>query len=572
MRKIFSAIAIILGLGALVVGIGQRTIWAPPETLTASFSQPPAAAPVTLIQAGLGTVNGQPATISIKGDGEFSASLIRSSDATAWVGKAAHTNITGINTVEPSLQAESVSGDATVPNPVGGDIFVATEKADGEMTYHWTNPDSGSWTLLLAADGKAAAPTNVSVTWAGDTATPYSMPLMIIGALLLIAGLAAAAVRPRGGSGTGTGRRAAGRAPGTETGALPLVPDTKNSGTVKKTVATLGILAMVALPSTPAFAAASSDAPASSATTDSTGDTPQVFPVLLQAQLERILEATSKSVAAADKSTKEADLGDRTAGALKQLRTDNYKLRADGVKLDAPLAVDTTVIRSAAVPTQQGSEFPRSIMVVTAKDAEATTIPMALTLTQDNPRDNYKLVFATPMLPGSTFPGIAVGDPDVAMSQADAKDLKVTPKDALSRLAGVMDDEKSKYAQDFTKSAFLTLNAKGQADLVSKNKDAKITFKRTVNEKDTVVLSVPGGGALVSANFTAVTTAKPKETGGTIGLDDVTAKITGEKETKKGIEITYGEPMLIFIPASESKDKINVVAAEVITKGAKLLK
>lgn len=570
MRKIFSAIAIILGLGALVVGIGQRTIWAPPETLTASFSQPPASSPVTLIQAGVGTVNSQPSTISIKGDGEFSASLIRSSDAKAWVGKAAHTDITGVNTVEPGLEAQVVSGEPTVPNPVGQDIFVATEKAEGEMTYHWTNPDAGSWTLLVAADGKAAAPTDISVTWAGDTATPYSMPLMIIGALLLIAGLAAAAVRPRGGS--NTGRRSAGRAPGTETGALPQVSEAKNPGTMKKTVATLGVLALVALPSTPAFAAASSDAPASSATTDSTGDTPQVFPVLLQGQLERILEATSKSVAGADKSTKEADLADRTAGALKQLRTDNYKLRADGVKLDAPLAVDTTVIRSAAVPTQQESVFPRSIMVVTAKDAEATTIPMALTLTQENPRDNYKLVFATPMLPGSTFPGIAVGDPDVAMTTADDKELNVTPKDALSRLASVMDDEKSKYAEEFTKSAFLTLNAKGQADLVSKNKDAKITFKRTVNEKDTVVLSVPGGGALVSANFTAVTTAKPKETGGTIGLDDVTAKITGQKETKEGIEITYGEPMLIFIPASESKDKMSVVAAEVITKGAKLLK
>ncbi|PQZ86165.1 hypothetical protein CQ018_19075 [Arthrobacter sp. MYb227] len=569
MRKIFSAIAIILGLAALVVGIGQRTIWAPPETLTASFSQPPAPAPVTLIQAGVGAVNGQPSTISIKGEGEFSASLIRSSDAQAWVGKAAHTNITGVNATDQVLDAQAVTGEESVPNPVGGDIFEATEKADQEMTYHWTNPDNGSWTLLLAADGKAAAPTDISVTWAGDTATPYSMPLMIIGALLLIAGLAAAAVRPRGGS--GTGRRAAGRAPGTDTGSLPQVAEPKNPGTLKKSVATLGVLAMVALPSGPAFAAAS-ETPASPAASDSPGETPQVFPVVLQTQLERILEATANSVTAADKSTKEADLADRTAGALKVLRSENYKLRADGVKLDGPLGIDTSVIRSAAVPAQENAEFPRSIMVVTAKDTEATTIPMALTLTQENPRDNYKLVFATPMLPGSTFPGIAVGDPDVQMSKADASGLSVAPKEALSRLAGVMDDAKSKNSDDFTKSAFLTLSAKGQTDLVSKNKDAKITFKRTVNEKDTVVLSVPGGGALVSGNFTAVTTAKPKETGGTIGLDDVTAKITGEKETTKGIEISYGEPMLIFIPAADSKDKISVVAAEVITKGAKLLK
>ena len=235
-------------------------------------------------------------------------------------------------------------------------------------------------------------------------------------------------------------------------------------------------------------------------------------------------------------------------------------------------AVDTSVIRSAAVPTESSASFPRSIMVVTAKDSEAATIPMAMTLTQDGPRDDYKLVFATPMLPGSTFPGIAVGDTAVKMATDEAEGLTVTPKDALSHLAEVMDDEKSKYADDFAKSAFLTLNAKDQNELVKANKNAKITFKRTVNNKQTTVVSVPGGGALVSGHITSETVAKPKETGGTIGLDATTAKITGVKETKKGISITYGEPVLLYIPAAGSKDKVSVVAAEVVTRRASLLK
>lgn len=566
MRKIFSAIAIILGLAALVVGIGQRTIWAPPETLTASFSQPPAEAPVTLIQSGVGTVAGQPAVITINAPGEFTASMIRTSDAEAWVGKAAHTEITGVNAGEQVLVATSATGEAQVPNPVGSDIFEATEKADKTMTFHWTSPDAGSWTLLLAADGKAAAPTDVSVTWPGDTATPWSMPLILIGALLLVAGLAAAIVRPKPRGGSGGGRRSVARGTEDATGTIPQVPESKGPTTMQKVVATAGVLALVALPSTPALASASPSA------SETPKDEAPVFPVVLQSQLERILEDTAKSVAAADKSKKAADLDARTAAAVKTLRTENYALRNKDVKLDGPPAIDTSVIRSAAVPTQEKATFPRSIMVVTAKDATATTIPMALTLTQENPRDNYKLVFATPMLPGSTFPGIAVGDPEVQMEAADAEGLIMTPTDALNRLANVMDDEKSKFAGDFSKSAFLTLSAKGQADLVKVNKDANITFKRTVNQKDTVVLAVPGGGALVSGNFTAVTTAKPKETGGTIGLDAVTAEITGSKDTKTGIEITYGEPMLVFIPAEGSKDKVSIVAAQVMTKGAKLLK
>ncbi len=148
----------------------------------------------------------------------------------------------------------------------------------------------------------------------------------------------------------------------------------------------------------------------------------------------------------------------------------------------------------------------------------------------------------------------------------------MTPNEALTRLASVMDDDKSKFANDFAKSAFLTLNAKGQADLVKANKDANIKFKRTVNDKQTTVLAVPGGGVLVSGHITSETTAKPKETGGTIGLDATTAKITGAKDTQKGISITYGEPMLLFIPAADSKDKVSVVAAEVVTRRASLLK
>ncbi len=566
MRKTFSAIAILLGLAALVLGIGQRTVWAPPETLTASLAQSPEAAPVTLLEEGIGTAAGHPTDITIKADGKFTASLVRTDDAQAWVGKAAHTTISGINTEDHVVEATSETGEAEVPNPAGADLFQGTEIADKSMTYRWTNPDEGSWTLLLAADGKAAAPTDVSVSWPGDTATPFSMPLIIAGSLLLVAGIALALVRtpPRGGS-KGDGRRAAGMGP--KAGPLPEAGK-PGANTVAKVVATASVLALALVPGTPALAASQSPAPVDS----STQDTEQVFPVVMQQQLERILGEVSTSVAKADKSKNAKDLGERTTGALKTLRGQNYKLRNEKIKLDGPSPIDTTVIRSAAVPTDDGANFPRSLMVVTAKDSAASTIPTALTLTQAGPRENYKVAFATAMLPGSTFPGIAVGDKSVKLLKDDASGLEMQPKAALSKLAGFMDNEKSKDADKFAKNAFLTLNTKDQNALVKANKDAKITFKRTVNDKDTIVMATPEGGALVSGNFISTTTAKPKESGGTIGLDETTAKIVGVKDTKKGIEISYGEPVLLHIPAEDSKDKISVIAAEVITKDAKLLK
>ena len=63
------------------------------------------------------------------------------------------------------------------------------------MTYRWTAPDDGDWSLLLAADGTKAAPSEISVTYANDDAMPWALPLIIIGALLLVLGVALLVMR-----------------------------------------------------------------------------------------------------------------------------------------------------------------------------------------------------------------------------------------------------------------------------------------------------------------------------------------------------------------------------------------
>ncbi|MFP5311904.1 MAG: hypothetical protein ACLGH7_05785, partial [Actinomycetes bacterium] len=192
-----AAALVLLGLLTLLAGIGQRTIWAPSETFTASLPADAAAAPLTVVDQKLRTLHDGTVTINVQGDGSFMLATGRPGDIDAWVGKTAHNTITGVSEDEKSLTVEHADGDAAAPNPAGSDLWVSTENASGSLEYTWTPPADGDWSLLLASDGTKAAPASVSMTFPNDTATPWAVPLMVLGSLLILGGIVLAVLAAR---------------------------------------------------------------------------------------------------------------------------------------------------------------------------------------------------------------------------------------------------------------------------------------------------------------------------------------------------------------------------------------
>lgn len=561
-RKVISVIAMLLGAAALVVGIGQKTFWAPPETVTASMPQLDGEAPLTLIEPSIDDSKLDPIDLVIKGKGDFTASLGRSYDVDAWVDKAAHVSLTGIDTENHKMIAEYVKGDAQVPNPAGDDIFFDSQSADGTMTYRWTAPDSGDWSLLLAADGKDAAPVDISVTYANDDAMPFALPLIIAGALLLVFGLALLVMRP--------GK-----------------PKTKGTNT-QHSVAAAAVVALaisgVTLPmqpsddasASPSESADASSSPASSAPADESASASSSkketteFPVLTEEQLKNVLADVQKQVAAADEKNDSKALEARTAGAFKYLRGKRYDMLKEKFQVDKPEALNTQVLRSAAVPNASGAKFPRVISVVTAKDNDANTLPQALTLVQKSARENYQVVFAGQMLPNSSFPGIAVGDPATKQLTADAKNLQMTPEKALDALGDVLTNEKSKQADKFADSDFIKAIHAAQKSESKDADQAKVSYKRSVNKGDTYVVSTPDGGAIVAgklenkAKFERTEDADPLKS-----TDKLTQQLLGKNESNGSVESTYAEPVMFYIPADGSDDKIQLISADQVLLGVK---
>lgn len=223
LRLKIAIVLAVLGLIVLGLGIGQRTIWLPPATLTTSAPADVAPAPLTVVSPDLLKTRDGKFTLTIKNDGPIQLAVARERDIAGWVGDASYTKFGSPDADFTALTAESVKGSESVPNPAGSDMWVSEEKATGEMTYTWQAPGHGDWALLLSSDGKAPAPTNISMTVDNEAGTPWAVPLMVIGSALLALAALLFLLAPRApkGAEAAVGRRAAGRLPADPaTGAL----------------------------------------------------------------------------------------------------------------------------------------------------------------------------------------------------------------------------------------------------------------------------------------------------------------------------------------------------------------
>ncbi|MDO5751891.1 MAG: hypothetical protein Q4P21_02385, partial [Arthrobacter sp.] len=288
MRLKIAIVLAVLGLLVLGTGIGQRTIWLPPATLTAAVYPDVKAAPLTVVGSDLLKTRDGRFTLTVKNDGPIQLAVARADDITGWIADAAYTRIGAAGDDFKALSAESVAGAETVPNPSGSDMWVSEEKGTGELTYTWQAPGHGDWELLLSSDGKAPAPTNISITVDNNTGTPWAVPLMVIGSALLALAALLFFMAPRKSkvAEAAGGRRAAGRTTtDAATGALEadkLVAARKNAtaAAAKEAEVKDAKDAATALPTTltkkdtdiPATAAAKPDVDAKPDSKDDSGD------------------------------------------------------------------------------------------------------------------------------------------------------------------------------------------------------------------------------------------------------------------------------------------------------------
>jgi hypothetical protein len=546
---------VLLGLLTLLAGIGQKTIWAPSETFTATAPSDAAEAPLTVIDQKLRTQQGGTVKINVKGGANFLLAVGRPDDVAAWVGPTAHNTVTGISEKKDALVVEHAAGDATAPNPAGSDLWVSTESASGELEYSWTPPADGEWSLLLATDGTQPAPSSISMTFPNDTSTPWAIPLMVIGGLLILAGIALAilSARKRDGEGNGRGSLFARRAR-----ANAEVKSGPRLGMVSGSMVTAAVTAAVVAGTGLTANAATTPAPAPT-TEPAAAPSQPASPVLLDAQFRRILEQVSSATDAGDGAKDAAKLADRVGGTELEVRSQNYKIRSQVGTYEARMPVRSTKLLTTVVTSDRS--WPRSVLAVTQGDGNV--VPQLLTLVQPSARENYKLTETTPLQPGTTFPAIDRNGTDT-LAANDKEGLLYSGEEALAGLADRLTNPESSFKDKLVEGAsspYIADTLSYQAEVVASGANGNFSFTHKVVPESTVVFRTADGGALVMGRINFGFDGTPKASGDKLTIGDDAAALAGGKETTTGMVLNFAESMAVYVPAAGSTDPIRLVAA-----------
>ncbi|MCC9203499.1 hypothetical protein [Arthrobacter sp. zg-Y769] len=560
MRNKFAVPLIVLGVLLMLIGIGQRTIWAPPETQSASMeADGHDGAVVTVLEPELLAEYPDGVDITVRSDAPFTLAVGRANDVQAWVGDAAATRLTP---GDDALATDTAKTGITAPDPAGSDLWVVEESGEGELSYQWEAPGEGDWRVLLATDGTAPAPADVTLTWENDATRPFAVPLIVAGALLAVLGLALAFLR----SGSDGPRRSGRRSAGIETGTIDKQPSV--SGTTSAFTATASSRRR------PAFLAAAAaavlvagSAPASALADESPAGS---RPVIMDSQLNRILESVADTVEAGDAAKDAAMLRPRVGGAAYAMRSANYAVAAKSADHEAPVPVAAKTLRTESVGTAAG--WPRTVVAVT--QGEGNPVPQALLLVQDSARDNYKLVSAVQMLPASTFPQPPAADAGSDQIPADSDNgLMMAPQDAVEALADSLTNPDGGNKGTFAANRFSEDVVKFQKQVQTdpKNEFASNTFKHSADAKETYALRTDDGGAIVFGYLSNTFSSTPKEAGDSVNLEGtVYQALTGQPDTDKGIDVTHGEAVMLYVPASGGSGQVLVVGAAQELLSAKL--
>ncbi|ASN20846.1 hypothetical protein [Arthrobacter sp. YN] len=565
-----AALLVLLGLLTMLAGIGQLTFWAPSETVTASVPSDTKAAPLTVIDPKLIALHEGPVKIKIQGEGNFMVATARPDDVEAWVGETAHTTLTGVSADQKSLEATSVDGEATAPSPAGSDLWVSTEDASGELDYTWNPPADGEWSLLVAADGTQPAPSSISMTFPNNATTPWAVPLIVLGIIIILVGAALPFIAK-----ALSNRRKDGQDDephdGGETTTLPVQSTSSDAGRRRgpetegpalRVTAIAAALAAVMVGGTAVAAQATTTpeaTPTSSAAAPAEGE--GGTPVLLESQLQRILEQVASTVDAADAAKDAAKLAPRVDKMELQIRTQNYKVRTAVSAYEARMPVRATKLQSSVISTKR--EWPRTVLALTQGDGNV--VPQVLTLVQLSPRENYKLWGSAPLQPGTNFPSFPVPrEGTEPVPAADNTGLAYSGNEALGILAEMLttpdSPNRSKLA-DGQASPYIAGALAYQADTVKNGTSANFKFTHTPVTNQTVVLRTADGGALVVGRLDFAFEGTPKAAGDKLLLEDDSAVFAGGKETTTGMVLNFAESVAVYIPPAGSADPMKLVAA-----------
>lgn len=181
MRYILAAVSLVISLILLGLGIGQRTIWAPPDSIVTQLEQPTDAQVMVISGETMNEHDGRQ-SVSITGAGPVTAVVGRDHDVLGWVGESAHAVAQLDDTGQLVLNEESGDSEA-LPSIAGSDLWIEEYEGDNELQFEIDLPVGFS--MLIQGEPGTAAPADLRLEWPFDAKTPLFGPLVTAGLIFL---------------------------------------------------------------------------------------------------------------------------------------------------------------------------------------------------------------------------------------------------------------------------------------------------------------------------------------------------------------------------------------------------
>jgi hypothetical protein len=585
-RFVVAIVAFVLAAAAIGLGVAQRTVLAGPASVSSSVVT--GDAPLTVIDASTLNANAGTQSIEVGGDGDLVLAYGRTPDVMAWVGEAGYNEI-GWDAEAGELTSRVVQGTEPteeVPSPVGSDLWLREFTGTDVLTRKINAPEGISVIIAAipaAADEAAAAedatatdeadegaegadaasgdPLTIDITWPLDNSAPLSGPLVVGGIALLLVGLGAflwALVHARGRRGP---RRSTPRLPRRPkpprlkpskgdkiaTGQIPVLePARPRSGGRRRAFVAVGTALALAL--TGCTAATDLADPAVSATPGF--ETPPV--VVTKGQFGSILVDAADAVADADAAGDAALAAERLTGAALDLRVANYAIRAaDSAVAALPPIPDEEV---AVVLPQQSEVWPRSVFAVARSEGGA---PVGLVLTQETPRDNYKIAYAVTLV--ATVPDVAPTEIGAAVLPPGNNLGRLAPEEVAAAYGDILIFGEESESFDLFEADGDSLREQIGAEFKAARRaelptSATMELANGPGDAPVSAFSTNDSGQIVAVNLDDVETVRPVEAGAAVNARGQVKALLGKEQSTRGVVATYGLQLLFYVPPVADSD------------------
>jgi hypothetical protein len=560
MRFLIAALLFILAISLLLLGLAQRTIWAPPDNFSVNLSVSGSQPYLVIPAEELALMPGDP-VIGAIGEGDVFLAYGQEADVLAWVGQSSHSEAVTSDD-GTAIGVRDVPGSADLADPKGSDLWMNESVGEGYAELIVPAGDNNS--VLIASDGFEPAPSRVRVAWPIESSSAVSDAFLGVGFGILVLAILLNLLALRKMLINRGPRRKLPRAPQgpkyrPKKAKLEVPKRGRRSARSKIALLPIGITLVFAL-----SGCAAAPAPLVSPTPSNSPTEPAVEvipPVVNITQVRKILRELQEVVAIADESGDSSLLEDRVAGPALLFRQAHYLLMTKSPDIKPLPPISGSAI-SITLPASTNA-WPRSFMIVTEGDGSGE-LPQMLVMQQSSPRESYKLWYNIPLLPGSEVPEVSAPEVGAIPVATDSLFLKISPNQLPTAFGDVIDNgEASEFYSlfDLTEDEYYTQISTSQREQIEKLKRAEITFTHELGNQNVISLSTSDSGALVAVMMTDNYLIRPTRQNAAVTVSGNEKLLLGAEGSAKGVRTQYAGMLLFYVPAATDKGKITLLGA-----------